>query len=135
MLKNKLFCYFFLLVVTLLYSNSVKRYHYKDNGKLELTIDARNITVQYEYDIANRLIYKKCSDGTNCSFKYDAIGNCVKASNTSGITTFKYDIYGKISKTIDPNSQSISYEHDPLGKLSKIIYSETFSSGYNKRKS
>ena len=112
----------FLLFLTFLsaYAVSTKSYQYDD--KIIQITDPREISLTYEYDNFNRLILKKYPNGRKIEYEYDNIGHRTKVTDDYKTTSFKYDIFGNISKITFPNSESVQYLYDPLGKLLKLTY-------------
>jgi len=114
----------FLLFLTFLpaYAVSTKSYQYDDNDNIIQITDPRDISLTYEYDNFNRLILKKYPNGRKVEYEYDNIGHRTKVTDDYKTTSFKYDIFGNISKITFPNSESVQYLYDPLGKLLKLTY-------------
>ncbi|MBX7067451.1 MAG: hypothetical protein K1X28_09485 [Parachlamydiales bacterium] len=82
-------------------------YSYDGNQNLISIVHSNsNLSVEYQYDLKNRLIYLG---------ERDSKGNCLK-------TTYAYDAAGNITSEIDRQGNETVYESDDLGRIVSKTY-------------
>ncbi|MBR6535783.1 MAG: cellulose binding domain-containing protein, partial [Lachnospiraceae bacterium] len=90
------------------------------NVEVDETTGMVKLTTGYEYDKEGRLKRELAPDGTETTYSYDRLGNCVditvKGKNGETKTeTREYNALGKICKEIDANGNETVYEYDGIG--------------------
>ncbi len=50
------------------------------------------------------------------SYEYDGNGNVIGKTDSTGVTTFSYDIDNRLVQLVTPNSQLVTYYYDPFGR-------------------
>ncbi len=65
----------------------------------------------YAYNNGNELLNY---DGI--SFIYDANGNMVSKTDSSGTTSYVYDSENRLIELVTPNTQLVTYKYDPFGR-------------------
>jgi RHS repeat-associated protein len=63
---------------------TVAEYWYSAEGLLETVRDAREATLHYEYDHADRLVVEHRRDGGRFEFEYDSAGRCIHTTGQDG---------------------------------------------------
>ncbi len=115
-------------------------YTYDNAGKVLTQLDAKGLTITYEYDCLGRLITKTYPDNSKIEWYYDgddnrdgAIdrtagflkGRLSKVVDSSGTVLFGYDAHGnKVweSKTIDGITKTTTWTYDMLGRVIEMRY-------------
>ncbi len=102
---------------------------YDPAGNLKTTTDARGKTTTYTYDALNRVSQISFADGTTHTFSYDtgpnAIGRLISITDEAGITRYTYNALGRLtqkSQTIGALTQTLGYDYDTQGRLTKLTY-------------
>jgi YD repeat-containing protein len=130
----------------------ITRYTYDEAGNLKHNTDAKGVTVEFTYDNLNRVTaadfpgtaddvayaYDQGTGGKGhltgivdpagtIDFGYDATGRLVlKTSTISGVNypvTYIYTPGGKVASVTYPSERTISYDRNPLGKISEVTAS------------
>jgi YD repeat-containing protein len=74
---------------------------YDAAGNVLTSKDARGNTTHYIYDALNRITRKTFADGASVAYQYDrgpsAIGRLTSVTEASGVTTWTYDIHGRVT--------------------------------------
>ena len=65
----------------------------------------------YTYNNGNELLSQ---NGT--SLAYDANGNMVSKTDTSGTMSYVYDSENRLVQITTPNAQLVTYKYDPFGR-------------------
>ncbi|WP_316359645.1 RHS repeat-associated core domain-containing protein [Candidatus Neptunichlamydia sp. REUL1] len=115
----------------------IAHYHYSyDKGgnciSMEKKTPDHNETTTYEYDLLNRLVLAKSSNGEFERYSYDALGNRLTKETASeticyvydshnrliqeGNTRYEYDSVGNLVQKNSPGKK-VFYSYDPAGKL------------------
>jgi RHS repeat-associated protein len=102
------------------------------NGNVITRKDARNNTVEYEYDYANRLVKVTDPLGNSFSNSYDPVGNKIAETDPFGNeTAYIYDEASQLIKVIDPrDNTSIINTYDRAGQLISVTDAEINSTSY-----
>lgn len=88
-----------------------------ENGKtenIELSRSSEILSIndeKFEYAYGDRII----SVGKT-SFDYDNNGNIKSKRDENGITQYLYDVKGQLMQVILPNSETVQFKYDPLGR-------------------
>ncbi len=120
------------------------QYSYDGNGNLRFQTDAKNQTIEFQYDALNRVTLKNYPTGTDTVYTYDEgftpnyRGRLTTVSNASGTTKFYYDMLGRTTKTVktvDSTAYTTETVYDALGRVTSVIYPdagrETVNYTYN----
>jgi RHS repeat-associated protein len=103
------------------------RYYYDKAGNLTSQVDVKGQTISFQYDAINRLFYKS----TGVTYTYDGpiqenrVGRLSQVTDSSGTTTFFYDILGreiKTTKTISTASYTIERTFDSVDRILAVKY-------------
>ncbi|MDA0739885.1 MAG: hypothetical protein O2999_08565 [Nitrospirae bacterium] len=121
-------------------------YQYDANGNLTLQTDAKDQDIHFQYDALNRRVQKdydtqKSLGYGDVVYTYDGTTNYRKGrlqqvDDTSGTTTFYYDVTGRVTKTdkvVDSTTYTTQSAYDGLGRVTSITYpnSSTVTQTYN----
>lgn len=110
-------------------SNGIIEYGYNHfNVKSQVT-NARGHIRKYFYDVLGRIIGYIGAEDT-VSYTYDENGNVLTVTDKSGTITREYDALNRVTKYTDASGNSIGYEYDPVGNLSKLIYPDNTAVTY-----
>ncbi|MGE6577831.1 RHS repeat domain-containing protein [Paenibacillus xylanexedens] len=101
-----------------------------------------NVT-SYTYDALGRMIAEKYPDGTQTKVTYNDLLNQVTVTDPTGVvsskiyspigdlssevnvrgsTLYRYDSYGRLSRKLDYNGGSVSYQYDPWSRVSLEVF-------------
>jgi len=122
-----------------------ERYQYDRVGSIIRKIDRRDAATSYRYDAADRLVEVRHPDGAREEFAYDAMGNILSRSDTTGVvratynkahelesagdTRFQYDANGNmVSKT--GKAGNTRYAYDDFNRLRQVTLPDGKSIGY-----
>lgn len=100
--------------------NTIK-WEYDANGNLTKRIDEENKSTTYQYNNLNRLIKKTFPDNTTVNRSYDNRNNLTQLVDTSGTTTYTYDVFDRLTKAENAFG-AVQYQYDLADKLTKVIY-------------
>ncbi len=82
-----------------------------------------DITTQYVYDVADRLVQVIDPENLSTNYSYDDLGNLLSLNSPdTGITSYEYDDAGNRTKQTDANGIIINYSYDELNRLTYIDY-------------
>lgn len=86
-------------------------------------------TVGFEYDTEERLTAVRNEHGHVVRLVLDAVGNVVEEIGFDGLRrAYAYDAEGRVVRTQRPpnaqGSRHCEYEYDPVGRMTKVTYSE-----------
>ena len=111
----------------------VTTYTYDAAGNVITSTDARGVQTLYAYDALNRLIKKSFTpnssygDISSATYQYDqgtyGIGHLTGMTDTSGATTWLYEIHGRLvqqQQTIGLVTLTTHYQYDAAGRLSQL---------------
>jgi YD repeat-containing protein len=108
-------------------NGSVTRYTYDDAGRRTAQIDGNGNKISFDYDPQGHLIRQSNPLGETLSWSYDGKGRLTSRSN--GEQTIKYlcDPAGRVNQLDYGNSDSVSYQYNPEGKILSAVTPETQS--------
>ena len=93
-------------------------------GRLVKTIDGNDHEVHYEYDDANRVLFRRVDPaGLNLEtgYKYDGLGRQVEVTDPNGtVTRIGFDLAGRVlTQTVDPDGLNLRtvYTRDAAGNV------------------
>ncbi|MFB5677041.1 polymorphic toxin-type HINT domain-containing protein [Paenibacillus terreus] len=106
--------------------------YYDANNNMTKRIDRNGNQTQYEYDARNRLV-KQTSQDQTVSFTYDDTGKRLSMTDNTGKTSYQYDRYTGLLKTVTyPDGLKLTNEYDlngnrtqvtdPFGQVTKYVY-------------
>jgi len=103
-------------------------YTYDSNGYLTHSEDADGFITEATYDTRhmvsaiNTYTTGNPTPDKTASFTYDAGGNLTVSEDWTGKTSFDYNLAGQLTRTIDPDGNTVGYTYDALGNQTGIIY-------------
>ncbi len=108
----------------------ITTYTYDEAGNRNSMIDARGITVNYQYDALNRLTMVDYADNSqDVAHTYDTctygIGRLCKTQDQSGIINYNYDIFGNLiteSRQYQGTTYTTAYSYDIENRIIGIHY-------------
>ena len=93
-------------------------YAYDANSNLVTHTDAKTQVTTATYDALNRLTGQGFADATSATFTYDAVSNLLTAVDAESSYTYVYDSLDRRTLLTDnPLAKSVTYAHDPVGRL------------------
>jgi RHS repeat-associated protein len=116
-------------------------YGYDADGQLTSVQTSGGTTITYQYDAAgNRVSAVQTgaplpagvgedlglytTDNMNqytavgaATYKYDADGNLISETNSTGTTTYTYNLLGQLAEVVSPTTGTTTYQYDALGNL------------------
>ncbi len=121
---------------------AVWRWEFDEMDQISREYDALGNYISYEYDLAGNLIQKTKPDGVhiqyrydklnrltnlvhageNAAYAYDADGQLIAMHDTLGDWMYGYDVMGRVTNQVDAFGNSVSFEYDSTGRLSKTTY-------------
>ena len=114
-----------------------------NNGKVNKVTYGNGITVNYEYDVLDRVSKITYNSGstvlTTYIYEYDANGNLAKVidSSSNRKTLYKYDLGGRMIGYIETDTSASDnifqtwYEYDDKSHLSEVIYVQDYAQSSN----
>lgn len=121
-------------------------YLYDDLGRLREKTDSAATTRSYEYDSLDNLVQQTDALGNTIGYRYDAQGRrteVVRDLRVGGdgtgavfdqiVNRFEYDLNGRPTQTIDPESNPVSYRYDELNRKIQdiLVDGTTIDYGYD----
>ena len=103
---------------------------YDASGNLASRTDANGAITTYQYDSLNHPLGIQYPDHTSVTFTYDTLGQRTQMKDSLGVTSYAYDIHGRLSKITDPNGNSVGYSYDPSGMLKRMVYPDGSAADY-----
>jgi len=118
-------------------NGNVTLYDYESNGDLKSITDAagraedwtydsqgsrltwrnwRGQTIRYTNDALGRVTEKRYPDGSIVTFTYDARGNLVQYTDTTGTTTQEFDTGDRLTRITYPGERWLAYTYDSAGR-------------------
>ena len=64
------------------------------------------------------------ADGSHDNFTYDAEGDMLTATDSSGTTKFTYNTQGSLASVTYPDGKSLTYAYNSLGQLTQRVRPE-----------
>ncbi len=102
-------------------------------SRVTSTIDGNNNTTSFTYDTLDRITQITYSNGTTkILYSYDADGNLISTTDSTGTTNFVYDALNRMTKKTLPDATVLTYGYDKVGNLTSYTDAGgTVSYGYN----
>ena len=110
------------------------RLHYDSKGDLVGWTDANGRKVSYAFDGKGRPASVRSPD-EELAFSYDANGNLTQVKQKTGVAAYRYDAFDRLAEAeyaFSPERR-VSYEYDPLGRVSAVRILGTESPEYEVR--
>ena len=103
------------------------QYNYYRNGLLNRSTKPDGTSIKREYNELNRLTtvtYRDSGDTvlSTATYAYDANGNRTQMVDSSGTTTSTYDELNRLTSVTDSFGQTVTYEYDGVGNITRLIY-------------
>ena len=76
-------------------------------------------TTTFEYDEMDRLV-KKNLPGGQVTYTYTATGQTETITDARGVTTFAYDLRGRLVGVENADGTTLSYDYDPAGSRTEV---------------
>ena len=101
-------------------------YEYNDQGLLASTTDPLLKTTTQSYDSAGRLTGRTNEGGNTTSLTYDLLNRIATETTpdpdgsgplTASTTTFNYDVYSRLTSTVDASNQTTTNVYDAAGQM------------------
>ncbi len=103
-------------------TNVTTYYEYDLVGNVLRVIDPEDNPTVYEYDLLDRMTYKRSAEGQEWGYEYDPMGNVTLVTNPRDFqTAFEYDRVYRLKKIIDAQGNITTFEYDDDGNLSDEI--------------
>ncbi|WP_155850522.1 RHS repeat protein [Chthonomonas calidirosea] len=97
---------------------NVTRYSYSVDSLLQQRVDALGYVTQYSYDGWGRLVSVSypTSGAPGISYSWDAEGQLIQSSDSTGVRSYTYDVLGRKVKAVDPRGTTQA-SYDAVGNL------------------
>ena len=114
------------------YADGAESFGYSAAG-LVTHNDPLSHTTHYGYDAARRRVAETNAGGEWTLFSYDAAGDLLTLKDGKDqTTTWKYDVYGRVTNKLDATSSEIfRYGYDANGRLTNRWSPEKLTTGYS----
>lgn len=110
--------------------SSYEEHSYDDEHNMTSHRNRAGETVSMEYDANDRLIGKGCPSCA-AEFQYDGEGNLTEVEDAvAGTFTFAYDAANQLSSATQPGTNVVSYEYFDNGLKKKLTYPDSTSLNY-----
>jgi len=109
-------------ILTAANKNISYNFSYDVAGRMLTSTDSTGQVIQYGYDSAGRKTGLTYPDGTNAAYSYDSAGRLAKITSNGKAYSFSYDSLGRRTKLGYPNGASASYSYDSTGKLTSLSH-------------
>ena len=100
------------------YSDS---YTYNANSLLTAYTNKRGQAINYTYDADGKMTGRTTVEG-GTTYTYDNNGNLLTVTTADGTISRTYDSLNRITSYTDADNNTILYEYDDVGNLTKLIY-------------
>jgi len=129
-------------------------YNFQPDGSLDNSINAKNVSTDFQYDALQRLttttgdmggtdadtqdtltqyvydagdrLTSVTSPNNNSTYSYDDLGNLLsETSPDRGLRSYTYDEAGNVSSITDARSITVNYSYDTLNRVTTIDYPDT----------
>jgi RHS repeat-associated protein len=101
--------------------DSRTEYAYNAQGLLASEVNARGLETTFTY-LNNGWIRSFTDEIGTVVFGYDANGNILTVTDESGVITRTFDNMNRITSVTDARGNTIGYEYDLFGNITKVIY-------------
>ena len=123
----------------------ITTYVYGDSGELLSKVEPGGLETELEYDTAGRPKVATLPDGssttlsydglgrisrvhysesgsTDTTYTYDASGRPLTMTDSTGTTSFDYEVTGRLATETDGSGDTVGYEYDDIGQLTELTY-------------
>lgn len=90
---------------------------YNSADLVATSTDGKGQSASDSYDALGQLTGLSCADGSSIGYAYDANGNVVSETDSTGTTTYSYDALNQLTQEKLPNGNTVTYTYDPAGNL------------------
>ena len=97
------------------------RYGYDPLGRIVAITDAMGIATFYDYDELGRLKAIRYPEG-QVTFAYDAVGNRIAMTDTTGTTFYEYDALDRLRTVTHTVLGTVAYDYDLVGNRRHVRY-------------
>ncbi|PYG87269.1 RHS repeat-associated protein [Ruminiclostridium sufflavum DSM 19573] len=107
-------------------SSKTEAYTYNADGSLASKTDRNGKTTVYTYDIHGRLISEEIQNeaGSAIAYAYDANGNQLAMTDSTGTTLRTYDELGRVLTKTVPNIGTTTFRYDIIEGMDEGCYKE-----------
>lgn len=86
--------------------------------------DASGQTTTYTWNAQGQLLTVTNANAERTTYAYNADGRLatITGAQAADITTFTYDIYGRVASRQEPDGYLVRFEYDNLDRLTKVTY-------------
>lgn len=95
---------------------STEQYAYDENYFLESKTNRDGQIIDYTFDNRGFVLSKTYPDDTSLSYSYDNVGMITSATDSTGTTSFEYDLIGRLIQVTYPGNRVFKYQYDNTGK-------------------
>ncbi len=103
------------------------------NGNVTSQVTRKGDTINYVWDVLNRMTSKSPAAMPVVSYTYDLAGRLLTASKpvvsgdpSSGQILYTYDTAGRLTREQYPDNKKVSYELDENGNVKKLTYPDNY---------
>ena len=93
---------------------------YQGDGDPTSSTNRRGQQIVYTYDSAGRITSKTYPDKSQVIYKYDSRGNLVQTTDSTGVTTFKYDGNDYLKEIDYPGGRVLKFTYDAAGRRASM---------------
>jgi len=105
-------------------------YEYDGVGNQTAVVDAKGDRTGFTYWPDNRLKTISYPTGPPANFSYDASGNRIQMTDSTGTTMYSYDDMNRVISTTDSFGLTVSYTYFQTGRRKTITYPENKTVSY-----
>jgi len=85
--------------------------------------DTQDTLTQYIYDAGDRLTSVTSPNNSNTTYRYDDLGNLLSESSPDrGLRSYSYDEAGNVKSITDARNITVNYSYDALNRVTNIDY-------------
>lgn len=107
-----------------------RAYTYDAAGNLTAILDEDGNETTVRYDLNNRPVTMRYSDGKEAAFRYNKRGELIELKDWNGAASMEYGKTGKLAKVTDHNGRTTGYVYDAAGNITGITYPDNGTVSY-----